>query len=261
MHSALPKQAPCSVQSDHDPISIGLSTEAVPVEIEILTTNDLHGRIEADRGIPGAAQLGGMVNFWEAQNPNTTFVGAGDFIGASTFTSFIQNDQPTIDVLNEIGLAASSFGNHEFDQGRSDVDNRILDAANWPYLAANLYDKATNAPAYDEFFLQEFDGVTVGFIGAVTENLNDLVSPAGIDSLEVRGIVSEVDRVADYLTDGDNTNGEADVLVLLMHEGASTIDIASSTDDSAFGQIVTGLSPKVDAIFRSHSLISAILDP
>jgi 5'-nucleotidase len=239
--------------SDHDPISIGLSTEAAPVEIEILTTNDFHGRIEAGGGVPGAAQLGGMVNYWEALNPNTTFVGAGDFIGASTFTSFIQNDQPTIDVLNEIGLDASSFGNHEFDQGRADVDDRILDAANWPYLAANLYDRATDAPAYDEYFLQDFDGVKVGFIGAVTEDLTELVSPAGIASLEVRGIVSEVDRVADYLTDGNDANGEADVLVLLVHEGAATTDISSSTDDSAFGQIVTDLSPKVDAIVSGHT--------
>lgn len=239
--------------SDHDPISIGLSTEAAPVEIEILTTNDFHGRLEPGFGVPGAAQLGGMVNYWEDQNPNTTFVGAGDFIGASTFTSFIQNDQPTIDVLNEIGLDTSSFGNHEFDQGRADVDDRILDAANWPYLAANLYDRDTNAPAYDEYFLQEFDGVTVGFIGAVTEDLNELVSPAGIASLEIRSIVDEVDRVADYLTDGNDTNGEADVLVLLVHEGAATTDIASSTDDSAFGQIVTGLSPKVDAIVSGHT--------
>ncbi|MGV8876431.1 MAG: ExeM/NucH family extracellular endonuclease [Rhodoglobus sp.] len=239
--------------SDHDPISVGLSTTAAPVEIEILTTNDFHGRLEADRGIPGAAQLGGMVNFWRAQNPNTTFVGAGDLIGASTFTSFIQNDQPTIDVLNQIGLDTSSFGNHEFDQGRADVDNRIVDAANWPYLAANLYDRATNAPAYDEYFLQKFDGVTVGFIGAVTEDLTELVSPAGIASLEVRSIVTEVDRVADNLTDGDPSNGEADVLVLLVHEGAATTDIASSTDDSAFGQIVTGLSPKVDAIVSGHT--------
>ncbi|EPR77400.1 5'-nucleotidase [Leifsonia rubra CMS 76R] len=239
--------------SDHDPISIGLSTEASPVEIEILTTNDFHGRLEPGRGVPGAAQLGGMVNFWEEQNPNTTFVGAGDFIGASTFTSFIQNDQPTIDVLNEIGLATSSFGNHEFDQGRADVDDRILDAADWPYLAANLYDRATDAPAYDEYFLQEFDGVQVGFIGAVTEDLNELVSPDGIASLEIRSVVDEVDRVADYLSDGNEANGEADVLVLLVHEGAASTDIAASTDDSAFGQIVTGLSPKVDAIVSGHT--------
>ncbi|MBH0109894.1 ExeM/NucH family extracellular endonuclease [Salinibacterium sp. NG22] len=239
--------------SDHDPISIGLSTEAAPVEIEILTTNDFHGRIEVDRGIPGAAMLAGMVRSWESQNPNTTFVGAGDFVGATTFTSFIQNDQPTIDVLNEIGLDTSSFGNHEFDQGRADVDDRIVDAADWPYLAANLYDRDTNAPAYDEYFLQEFDGVTVGFIGAVTEDLNELVSPAGIESLEIRSIVTEVDRVADYLTDGSDANGEADVLVLLVHEGAASTDIAASTDDSAFGQIVMGLSPKVEAIVSGHT--------
>ena len=70
------------------------------------------------------------------------FVGAGDLIGASTFTSFIQQDQPTIDALNAMGLDASAFGNHEFDQGRADVDDRILPDADWDYLAANLYDTA-----------------------------------------------------------------------------------------------------------------------
>lgn len=239
--------------SDHDPLVAGVSSEIAPIDIEILTVNDFHGRLEAGSGVPGAAQMGGMVNYWREQNPNTTFVGAGDFIGASTFTSFIQKDLPTIQVLNEIGLNASSFGNHEFDQGRADVDDRILDAADWPYLAANLYDRATNAPAYDEYFLQNFDGVTVGFIGAVTEALTELVSPAGIASLEVKPIVTEVNRVADYLSDGDESNGEADVLVLLVHEGAATTDIASSSDSSAFGQIVLGANENVDAIVSGHT--------
>ncbi|HEU4807390.1 MAG TPA: ExeM/NucH family extracellular endonuclease [Homoserinimonas sp.] len=239
--------------SDHDPIKVGVSAELAPIEIEILTVNDFHGRLEADRGIPGAAQIGGMVDFWEAQNSNTTFVGAGDFIGASTFTSFIQNDQPTIDVLNAIGLDGSALGNHEFDQGRADVDDRILNAADWPYVAANLYDVPTGEPAYDEYFLQEFEGVDVGFIGAVTEDLRELVSPAGIQSLEIRSIVDEVNRVADYLTDGDDTNGEADVLVLLVHEGAATSAIESSTDDSAFGQIVSDVSPEISAIVSGHT--------
>ncbi|MEX2510137.1 MAG: ExeM/NucH family extracellular endonuclease, partial [Homoserinimonas sp.] len=239
--------------SDHDPIKVGISAELAPVEIEVLTVNDFHGRLEPDRGIPGAAQLGGMVDYWEAQNPNTTFVGAGDFIGASTFTSFIQDDQPTIDVLNAIGLDGSSFGNHEFDKGRADVDDRILNAADWPYVAANLYDAHTAEPAYDEYFLQSFEGVDVGFIGAVTEDLRELVSPDGIDTLEIRSIVTEVNRVADYLTDGDEANGEADVLVLLVHEGAATSAIESSTDDSAFGQIVTDVSPEISAIVSGHT--------
>ncbi len=64
--------------------------------------------------------------------------------------------------------------------------------------------------------------MTVGFIGAVTEDLPTLVSPAGIALSTCKPVVPEVNRVADDLTDGDEANGEADVLVLLVHEGAET---------------------------------------
>jgi len=239
--------------SDHDPIVVGISTDPVPVDIDILSINDFHGRLEAATPAAGAAVLGGMVNSFKAANPNTVFVGAGDLIGASTFTSFIQNDEPTIDALNEIGLETSAFGNHEFDQGREDVDERIIPHADWDYLSANIYDRATGEPAYQQYDTIEFDGVTVGFIGAMTEELPSLVSPAGIATLEVREVVPEVNRVADQLSDGDASNGEADVIVLLVHEGAATTAIASATDDSAFGTIVTGANAKIDAIVSGHT--------
>jgi len=239
--------------SDHDPIKVGISSAAEPVEIDLLSINDFHGRLEAAPPIAGAAVLAGMVDSYRAANPNTVFVGAGDLIGASTFTSFIQKDQPTIDALNEMGLDASAFGNHEFDGGRDDVDNRILPAADWDYLSANIYDRATGLPAYDEYYLQQFGDVTVGFIGAMTEELPSLVSPAGIETLEVRPVVPEVNRVADALSDGNDANGEADVIVLLVHEGATTVDISSATDNSPFGQIVTGANANVDAIISGHT--------
>ncbi len=223
------------------------------VTIDLLSVNDFHGRLEAAPPIAGAAVLAGMVDSYRAANPNTVFVGAGDLIGASTFTSFIQHDQPTIDALNAMGLDASAFGNHEFDQGRADVDNRILPAADWDYLSANIYDRATGAPAYQEYSLQTFGDVTIGFIGAMTEELPSLVSPGGISTLEVRPVVPEVNRVADALSDGDTANGEADVVVLLVHEGAATTSIASATDDSPFGQIVTGADANVDAIISGHT--------
>jgi len=156
--------------------SIGISSASAadPVTIDIVSVNDFHGRLEA--GAPpsasaptspaGAAVLAGMVNSYRAANPNTAFVAAGDLIGASTFTSFIQQDQPTIDAFNAMGLDASSFGNHEFDQGREDVDGRILPAANWDYLAANLYEKGTQTPAFQEYSLEQYGDITVGFVGA-----------------------------------------------------------------------------------------------
>lgn len=224
-----------------------------PVEVEILTINDFHGRLEAASPAPGAAALAGMVRSYEAANPNTIFAAAGDLVGASTFTSFIQDDQPTIDVFNAIGLDVSSFGNHEFDQGREDVDDRILPAADWPYLAANLYDEATGQPAFDQYAVIETGGVSVGFIGAVTDELHSLVSPDGIASLDIRPIVPEVNAVAAALSDGDPANGEADVVILLVHEGAATASIDSVTDDSSFGTIVQGASADVDAIVSGHT--------
>ncbi|MEP6479878.1 MAG: 5'-nucleotidase C-terminal domain-containing protein, partial [Rhodoglobus sp.] len=224
-----------------------------PVAVDIVSVNDFHGRLAADGAAAGAAVLGGMVDSYRAANPNTIFAGAGDFIGASTFTSFIQQDEPTITALNQMGLEVSSFGNHEFDQGRADVDGRVIPHANWDYLAANIYDRATNQPAFDQYFVKDFGGVTVGFVGAVTEELPSLVSPAGIATLEVKPIVPEINRVADQLSDGDPANGEADVVVLLVHEGAATPDIASATDDSPFGRIVTGADANIDAIVSGHT--------
>jgi 5'-nucleotidase len=239
--------------SDHDPIKVGVSAAATPVSIDLLSMNDFHGRLEAAPPIAGAAVMAGMVESYRANNPNTVFVGAGDLVGASTFTSFIQQDQPTIDALNAMGLDASALGNHEFDGGRDDLDDRIIPAADWDYLSANIYDRTTGEAAYDEYYLQEFGDVTVGFIGATTEELPSLVSPAGIESLEVRPVVPEVNRVADALTDGSAANGEADVIVLLVHEGATTVDIASATDNSPFGQIVTGANANIDAIISGHT--------
>src|SRR6185503_5099397 len=97
-------------------------------DVQILATNDFHGRIqnESGSGSAGAAVLAGAVKQLRAANPDTVFAAAGDLIGASTFESFIQNDKPTIDALNEAGLEVSAVGNHELDQGYNDLINRVM---------------------------------------------------------------------------------------------------------------------------------------
>ncbi|PJJ73441.1 5'-nucleotidase [Diaminobutyricimonas aerilata] len=239
--------------SDHDPINVGISATEAPVDIDVLSINDFHGRLVEASPAAGAAVLGGVVDQYRADNPNTLFVSAGDSIGASTFDSFVQQDQPTIDVLNEIGLDVSTFGNHEFDRGRADVDERVIPASDFPYISANIYEKGTTEPAYDPYFISEVDGVSVGFIGAITEDMYGLVSPTGIATLDFGDIPTAVNRVADQLQDGDDANGEADVLVLLVHEGAAGPDISQATNDSAFGQIVNGVVGNVDAIVSAHT--------
>lgn len=225
-----------------------------PVTIDLYGINDFHGRIEAgSSGVAGAAVLAGAIDQFRTANPNTLFVSAGDNVGASTFTSFIQHDDPTLDALNAAGLDVSALGNHEFDQGRVDVDDHLTQRAAFPYLAANLIDNATGTYAYDPYVIKDVDGIRVAFVGAVTAHLPELVSPAGISTLTVEPVVSSVNAVADALSDGDEANGEADVVVALVHEGPDSADLSASTDDSTFGQIVTGLDGNVDAIFSGHT--------
>ncbi|WP_353826650.1 bifunctional metallophosphatase/5'-nucleotidase [Agromyces sp. SYSU T0242] len=224
------------------------------VEINLATVNDFHGRIEENGAAAGIARLSTAVNELRADNPNTVFAAAGDLIGASTFTSFIQNDVPTIISFNEAGLDVSAVGNHEFDQGMSDLTDRVMPLADWEYLGANIYDKGTTDPALPEYWVKEFDGVRIGFVGAVTDELPSLVSPAGIASIDVGAPVDAANRVADQLSDGDAANGEADIVVLLVHEGAATTSVESATDpDSRFGKIVLGANDNIDAIVSGHT--------
>lgn len=86
------------------------------VDFSIVASNDFHGRVEES-----ASVLACTVDGYREQNPNTIFASAGDNIGASTFTSFIQQDEPSIEALNAMDLDVSVLGNHEFDQGSADM--------------------------------------------------------------------------------------------------------------------------------------------
>ncbi|MEO6510260.1 MAG: 5'-nucleotidase C-terminal domain-containing protein, partial [Nocardioides sp.] len=207
--------------------------------------------------------MAGAVKQLRAENPNTVFAAAGDLIGASTFESFIDKDKPTIDALNSAGLEVSSVGNHEFDQGYDDLVNRVMapynastnpkGGANWEYLAANLVKKGTTDPV-DEIaptWTKTMNGVKVGFVGAVTEHLPELVSPAGIANIDVTDIVTAVNAQADELKNVQN----ADIVIMLVHEGAGGTDCATMDDDptSDFGSIITGVDENVDAVISGHT--------
>lgn len=239
MRSAPPRRAPLPVQrSRPDPRRRLLGDPAG--EHRRGDGERLPRPYRGGRGGGGAAVLAGAVQQFRAANPNTIFAGAGDLIGASTFTSFINDDNPTIDALNAAGLDVSAAGNHEFDQGWEDLRDRVQERADWEYISSNVFLTETGEPALAPAWVKELDGVRVGFVGAVTEDLDSLVSPEGIADLEVRSIVDSVNAVADDLRDGDPANGEADVVILLVHEGAESTALSAITEDSPLGEIVYG---------------------
>ena len=272
--------------SDHNPEIIGidapLSPPPPPVDtVQVLAANDFHGRLLDDpaSASAGAASMAGAVKELRAENPDTVFSMAGDIIGASTFESFIANDKPTIDAMNEAGLEVSAAGNHEFDRGYRDLLERVMDptdpegGADWEYLAANVrLDDGHGAASGDHalasaargnsngatWWKQLPGGKTIGFVGAMTEDLPSLVSPDSLAEVVITDVVTEVNASAAELSEPDGCGIEAcDLVVLLVHEGAASPALAASTDPgTAFGHIVTETSPDVDAIVSGHTHLS-----
>jgi 5'-nucleotidase len=238
-------------------LAFAAPAQADGTTIQLLTINDFHGRIAEDPTatpkIPGAAKLIGLANSLRGQMP-TALVAAGDLIGASTFPSAIAQDTPTLDVMNAAGLNVSAVGNHEFDQGFADLHDRVEPYADFPYLGANIY--LDGEHALDSYAVQEIGGLRVGFIGVVTLQTPQLVSPAGIAGLTFTDPVLEADKVAAQLKDGDESNGEADIVVLLAHEGASEDSVQGGClgvyDDSVFTEF-THASAAIDAIVSGHT--------
>ena len=244
------------------------------VVIDLVGINDLHGRISTVDS-NGAVALASAVQDARAANEDTVFVSAGDNFGASTFTSMINDDIPTLAILNELDLAVSALGNHEFDQGLDTLWERIdgraatEDSPEWPaldfpYLGANV--EAPDGRQFDEYHLQDVenpagDPVTVGFIGLLTEAMPTLVSPDGIAGMEFTDLTEAAARVADQLTDGEDANGEADVVVVLVHEGAAT-EAAVSDPGTDFGAFVEAVADHgaIDAVFSGHSHVAYEVD-
>jgi len=229
--------------------------------VQVLGINDFHGRIVPDAfsGKFGAAVLAGAVDSLETTYPDTVFAAAGDLIGASTFESFVAKDKPTIDVLNAMGLDVSAVGNHEFDKGFADLTDRVMapydpvtnpyGGATWQYLGANVRDAATGDPALPETWTESFGDVEVGFVGVVTNETPSLVSPDG-----VAGLSFEPEHVAANRSATDLKAAGADLIVLLVHEGAPTPAYADAVDTSNdFGEMLANLSPDIDAVISGHT--------
>ena len=220
--------------------------------IDLLGITDLHGHIsrttQTDSGTgqtsvedPGAVTLACEVSSARAANPNTLFVSAGDSVGGSAYVSSILQDRPTMEALNAMSLDVSALGNHELDQGLTDLETRILPASNFPILAANV---SGSAPLSAEgggkgAFIKEVGGVRVGFVGVVTDELPTLVSPSALSTLTLSPAVAAANTRAAELKDGDPANGEADVVVVLSHEDAAST--------------ATSFSKNVDAVFSGHT--------
>src|SRR5690606_17784148 len=96
---------------------------------------------------------------------------------------------------------------------------RVADEADFPYLGANVVNRADGSPALPASQIVQVGGLDVAVIGAVTEETPTLVTPSGITTISftdpVEAVNDEVDRLEALSADQ-----RPDVIVAAYHDGA-----------------------------------------
>ena len=278
------------------PASAGKWTPLSPVKVafesssgqrakaHVLAFNDFHGNIDPPGG------NGGLVNGTPAggaeylatwvkklrdqagkETHNITTVTAGDNIGASPLVSAAFHDEPAIEILNQIGVELSSVGNHEFDEGVTELkrlqnggchptdgcqDGDGFKGARFSYLSTNVVNKSNGLPMLLPLSIKAYDGVPVAYLGMTLKDTPTIVNPAGIQTVNFLDEVKTANQYASLLS----LLGIKSI-VLVIHQGGSQQTTAPAVADPSscdrfagpITDIVKGLRPEFGLVVSGHT--------
>ncbi|MFZ6658572.1 bifunctional metallophosphatase/5'-nucleotidase [Undibacterium sp. TJN19] len=227
--------------------STDTANKAATTDITIFSINDFHGNLQADSPVPylasktdasdpskkisipagGYAYLSSKLNERRKAVSNSILVGAGDLIGASPMGAALMKDEPVIEAMNRLNLSASAIGNHEFDNGTVALMRKLkgecpaggcayaeFHGARFDYLAANVFENDSKTPWLAPYVIRQVGDVKVGFIGAVTSDVPNLVAGDAVRHLRFEDEASAINRYVPEL----QKQGVA-AIVVLIHEG------------------------------------------
>lgn len=257
----------------------GIIAAAAPpaYQLQLLHLSDAEAGLLATTTAPNLAAL---VDAFDDDYANTLILSGGDnfipgpFLAAGTDPSVsLVHDKGSnfgaadIEILNRIGVEASTVGNHEFDLGTATFADAIADAA-FPYLLANL-DFAGDAALFARY--QETVGVggleattavarkivpsavigkggeTIGLVGATTQVLESLSSTGGV---EVKGFAGDGAEANDMVLLAAQLQPVIDELIA---QGVNKIILMSHLQQISLEQALAPLLSGVDIILAAGS--------
>ncbi|MFD7527177.1 MULTISPECIES: bifunctional metallophosphatase/5'-nucleotidase [unclassified Streptomyces] len=273
------------------------------VDVQLLSFNDLHGNLEPPAGsagtvnetqadgttkaIPagGVEYLASSLRTARKGHPYSITAAGGDMVGASPLLSGLFHDEPTIEALNKIDLDVTSVGNHEFDEGATELarlqnggchpvegcyeKGKKFKGADFPYLAANVTSEKSGKPILKPYTVWKKNGVKIGFIGVTLEGTPNIVTANGVKGLKFH---DEIETINKYAKELDRQGVKS--IVALIHEGGAPASTSYNYDCDSSGagdgisgpitDIAKGITPKVDALVTGHThqaYVCTIPDP
>lgn len=246
------------------------------INLQILAFNDYHGHVESTtpgqiegEAAGGSEYLSAKLSQLRAGVKNSLTVAAGDLIGGSPAFSGLFHDEPSVETLNSMGLDVSSVGNHEFDEGVTEllrmqdggchpVDGCYFPSEPYPgadfqWLTANVVHETTGETPLPPYWVENVGSAKVGFIGMTLEATDTLVAAAGIKGWEFRDEAETANALVPEL----KAMG-VETIIVLLHEGGSQTPPPGDVDACVgiSGPIVAindALDAEIDAVITGHT--------
>ncbi|MFC3931765.1 5'-nucleotidase C-terminal domain-containing protein [Streptococcus dentapri] len=204
---------------DESSLSAVSASAAASNNINIIHTNDVHGRMVEEDGVIGDAKLATLVN-QSRQESETLVFDAGDSFQGLPISNSSQGEDMA-EVMNKIGFDAMTVGNHEFDFGLYQL-KRLREKLEFPIISSNIYVNGARLFEPSTFIDKnpEITGDEVVVIGVTTPETATKTHPKNIAGVSFTDPITEVNSViaqieANARAEGVNYN----TYVVLAHLG------------------------------------------
>lgn len=237
--------------------------------VDIMFLHDTHSHLNAFDTIEdgktvtlgGFSRIKTLMNEQMAENPDTLLLDAGDFSMGTLIQVMYEEEASELRMLGQLGIEATTLGNHEFDykaQGISNMMNTavasgdtlpemLLCNMDWEAMkeAGLTEDQQLILSAFENYGVRDYmviekSGVKIAIIGVFGKDAEACVAQCPVifeDPVEaVKETVAEIEA-----------NEDVDMMVCISHSGTS--DNEENSEDEILAKAV----PELDLIISGHT--------
>ncbi|MBQ3104872.1 MAG: bifunctional metallophosphatase/5'-nucleotidase [Lachnospiraceae bacterium] len=250
----------------------GIRAEASGEEnvVDLMFLHDTHSHLNPfptvedgkTQVLGGFARIKTLIGEQLRKNPETLLVDAGDFSMGTLIQVIYEEEASELRMLGDLGMVATTLGNHEFDynaEGLANMLQRALESGetlpaltvcniDWEGMAAKgltqeqiLLKEAFEAYGMEDYICVERNGVRIAIVGVYGKDALACVPNSPLDFTDPIEAVSEtVDRI-------QREEGEDVMLVCISHSG--TWEEEEKSEDELLAKAV----PELDVIVSGHT--------
>ena len=240
-----------------------------PKQVDVMFLHDTHSHLNEfttvengqSQTMGGFAKIKTLINEQKEENPDTLLLDAGDFSMGTLIQVIYEDEAPEIRMLGDLGMDATTLGNHEFDYKAAGLANMLNNAiasgdplpalvvcnVDWDGMKTKGYtkDQQLLSQAFDNYGIKEYimvkkNGVNIAVTGVFGTDCLACVPNCPLDFEDpveaVKETVSEI-----------KANENADMIVCVSHSGTW------ENEDKSEDEILAKEVPELDLIISGHT--------